>query len=88
MTKQCFFPSKVQPACRWALPWFLYYSKDKKIAWTLPEIFSTVDAGEDLATPAHVHMFLHLSFFQRFAASVASKKHHFATSTIAPKFSK
>lgn len=32
-------------------------------ARSLPEVFSTVDAGEDLAAPANVHMFINLSFF-------------------------
>lgn len=43
----------------------------------LPEIFPTVNAGQHLATPAHAHVFIHLSFFQRFPARVAGEKHHF-----------
>lgn len=30
----------------------------------LPEVFSTVDTGEELAAPADSHMFIYLSFFQ------------------------
>ena len=50
----------------------------------LPEIFSTVDAGQDLAAPAHVHMFINLSFLQGLSASVTGEKHHFLTPLIDP----
>ena len=54
-------------------------TENKKKAWTrsLPEVFSTIDAGQHLAAPAHVNMFIHLGFFQRFATTVAGKEHHF-----------
>lgn len=43
---------------------------------SLPEVFSTVDAGETLAVPADVHVFLYLGFFQGFTTAVAGEEHH------------
>lgn len=43
---------------------------------SLPEVFSTVDAGETLTVPADVHVFLYLGFFQGFTTAVAGEEHH------------
>lgn len=43
---------------------------------SLPEVFSTVDAREDLAVPTHVYVIFNLGFFQRFATGVAGEENH------------
>lgn len=43
---------------------------------TLPEVFSTIDAGQDLAPPAHIHVFINLGFFQGFTTAVAGEEDH------------
>lgn len=43
----------------------------------LPEVFSTVDAGEDAAGSANVHVLVDLSFFKGFAATITGEEDHF-----------
>lgn len=49
---------------------------------SLPEVFSTVDAGETLAAAADVHVFLYLGFFQGFTTAVAGEEHHFKSASL------
>lgn len=51
--------------------------KRRQDARLLPEVFSTVDAREDLAFSTTIHMIFDLSLFQGFATGITGKENHF-----------
>lgn len=51
-------------------------NKKSQYSHSLPEVFPTVDAREDLAVPTNIHVIFNLDFFQGFAAGVAGEEHH------------
>lgn len=51
-------------------------TKKSHYSHSLPEVFSTVDAREDLAVPTNIHVIFNLGFFQGFATCVAGEEHH------------
>lgn len=51
--------------------------KRRPNAQSLPEVFSTVDAGEDLAFPTNIHMIFYLSFLQGLSTGITGKENHF-----------